>query len=53
MLLKSPWGAVSLIVMAPVASSVVMPVMWPVFVFENLSAPTMFVKKPTPGESSL
>ena len=30
-----------------------MPVMCPVFVFENCSAPTMPVKKPTPGESTL
>ena len=27
------------------------PEMSPFFVFANVSAPTMFVKKPTPGES--
>src|SRR5207253_6535212 len=48
---KSPCGLPSLIVTAPVASSAVMPGMSPFFVLENLSAPTMFVKKPTPGES--
>src|ERR671930_1232651 len=50
---KSPCGWVSLIVICPVLSFATMPVMWPFFVFENLSAPTMFEKKPTPGESTL
>src|SRR5205823_14686637 len=49
---KSPWGWVSLIVIAPVESFVVIPVMCPFFVFENASAPTMFEKNPTPGEST-
>src|SRR3954454_20891234 len=49
---KSPCGFVSLIVILPVASSAVMPEISPFFVFENWSAPTMFVKKPTPGESA-
>src|SRR5580765_135199 len=50
---KSPCGAFSLIVILPVASSLVMPLMSPVFVLAYVSAPTMFPKKPTPGESSL
>src|SRR6266568_1988909 len=49
---KSPCGLFSVIVMSPVASSAVIPEMSPFFVFENWSAPTMFVKKPTPGEST-
>src|SRR5207244_858628 len=49
---KSPCGSLSLIVILPVASSAVIPAMSPFFVFENASAPTMFVKKPTPGEST-
>src|SRR6266508_908755 len=48
---KSPCGFASLMVIFPVASSAVMPAMSPFFVFENWSAPTMFVKNPTPGES--
>ena len=52
MFTKSPCGLTSLIVILPVASSVVIPEMSPFFVFENSSAPTMFVKKPTPGEST-
>ena len=50
---KSPCGFTSLTVMFPVASSVVIPEMSPFFVFENASAPTMFVKKPTPDESAM
>src|SRR6266511_2201636 len=49
---KSPCALTSLIVISPVASFVTMPVISPFFVFENASAPTMFVKKPTPGEST-
>src|SRR6266540_7412579 len=49
---KSPCGFASLIVIFPVASSAVMPEMSPFFVSENVSAPTVFVKKPTPGEST-
>ena len=49
---KSPCGFASLIVIAPVASFAVIPVMWPFFVFENVSAPTMFEKNPPPGESA-
>src|SRR6266540_7134433 len=48
---KSPCGFTSLTVIFPVASFAVIPEMSPFFVFENWSAPTMFVKKPTPGES--
>ena len=50
---KSPCGAVSLIVILPVASSVVIPLMSPFFVLPNWSAPTMLPKKPTPGESTM
>ena len=50
---KSPCGAISLIVISPVESFVVIPLMPPFFVFANWSAPTMFPKKPTPGESTL
>src|SRR2546423_357456 len=50
---KSPCGWVSLIVIWPDWSFAVMPVMWPFFVFEKESAPTMFPKKPTLGESTL
>src|SRR6476659_9506419 len=54
MFVKSPCGALSLIVITPVLSFVVMPEMWPEFgFFENASAPTMFPKNPTPGESTL
>src|SRR5690242_20775110 len=49
---KSPCGLLSLIVILPVESLAVIPVMLPFFVFENWSAPLMFVKKPTPGESA-
>ena len=37
----------------PVASSVVIPLIPPFFVLPNALAPTMFPKKPTPGESTL
>src|SRR5690242_11797624 len=50
---KSPCGCISLIVILPVASFAVIPLMWPFFVFEKESAPTMFPKKPTLGESTL
>src|SRR3954470_1829503 len=50
MFVKSPCGADRLIVIFPVASSVVMPLMSPFFA---LSAPTMLPKNPTPGESTL
>jgi hypothetical protein len=49
---KSPCGELSLIVICRVASLVTIPEMSPFFDFENWSAPTMFVKKPTPGEST-
>ena len=41
----------SLISIVRASSSTVMPLMSPFFVFANCSAPTMPVKKPTPGES--
>jgi len=48
---KSPCGAVRLIVILPLASSVVMPEGLHVFGLDaHLSAPTMPPKKPTPGE---
>src|ERR1022692_2502065 len=53
MLEKSPCGAVRLIVILPVELSTTIPLMWPVFVLEYWLAPTMLLKKPTPGESIL
>ena len=50
---KSPWGDFNLIVIVPAVSSALMPLMWPFFVFAIVSVPTMFPKKPTPGESIL
>ena len=53
---KSPWGCLSLIVMAPVLSLDVMPVMWPLYFgpdAANASAPLMFEKRPTLGDWSL
>src|SRR6266508_3489796 len=50
---KSPCGCFSLIVITPVASSAVIPPISPFFEAANSSAPTMFEKKPTPGESIL
>src|SRR3954447_7698870 len=47
---KSPCGAFSVTSMVPAASSVLMPEISPFLVLENSSAPTMPVKKPTPGE---
>src|SRR3954451_10999693 len=47
---ESPCGDVRLIVIFPVLSSVVIPLMSPLFA---LSDPTMPPKKPTPGESTL
>src|SRR3954452_3534973 len=52
MLTKSPCGFTSLIVILPVASSALIPEISPFFDFEKASAPTMFVKNPTPDESS-
>src|SRR5262245_21909872 len=49
---KWPCVLTGLVVILAVASLVVIPVMLPFFVFENWSAPLMFVKKPTPGESA-
>ncbi len=50
MFMKSCCGLTSLMSIEPVLSSVVMPLMSPFFVFANWFAPTMPVKKPTPGE---
>src|SRR3954454_3080774 len=50
---KSPCGEFSLTVITPVESLAVMPLIEPDFVLLNWSAPTMFPKKPTPGESTL
>src|SRR5436305_11015998 len=50
---KSPCGEFSLTVITPVESFAVMPLIPPVLVLPNWSAPTMLPKKPTPGESTL
>src|SRR2546423_6103912 len=50
---KSPCGDIRWIVILPVALFVSMPVMWPVLVLPKASAPSMLLKKPTPGESTL
>src|SRR5260370_1342453 len=50
---KSPCDASNLMVILPLASSAVIPPIEPFFVLENAVAPTMFPKKPTPGESTL
>src|SRR5919202_6330650 len=50
---KSPRGCESLISTVRALSFVMIPLMWPFFVFENVSAPWIWSKKPTPGESTL
>jgi hypothetical protein len=53
MLSMSPRGLDSLISTVRFASFTTMPEMPPFFVFEKVSAPTIWSKKPTPGESIL
>jgi hypothetical protein len=53
---KSPWGCLSLMVIAPVRSLDVMPEMWPLYLgpdAANASAPLMFEKRPMLGDWSL
>ncbi len=53
MSMKSPRGLESLISTVRALSSTTIPEMPPFFVFEKVSAPTIWSKKPTPGESTL